>query len=115
MRGTSANPPSAGISNTWADPVLGTYSRLNVLNTTSHYVPLSTTVNYTENVDVGGGTLVPTSVIKWKDSGGSTINVNDIVGVHIILPEGFTGNIDAMGLRWDNTETSILNSLGSNS
>jgi len=105
MRGTTANGAGAGVANAWADPVLGTFSRLNTLNTSNHYVPLASTtsnISYTENVTLSGGTTVPTGVIPWKDNSGGVVSANDIFGIHIILPEGFTGNIDAIAFNYTN-------------
>lgn len=105
MRGTTANGAGAGVANAWADPVLGTFSRLNTLNTSNHYVPLASStsnISYTENVTLSGGTTVPTGVIPWKDNSGGVVSANDIFGIHIILPEGFTGNIDAIAFNYTN-------------
>ena len=103
MRGTTANVAGAGVANAWADPVEGSFSRLNALNNTDHYVPLASStsnISYTENVTLSGGTTVPTGVIPWKDSSGGVVSANDIFGIHIILPEGFTGNIDAIAFNY---------------
>jgi len=106
MRGTTANGAGAGVANAWADPVgNGTFSRLNTLNTSNHYVPLASStsnISYTENVTLSGGTTVPTGVIPWKDNAGGVVSANDIIGIHIILPEGFTGNIDAIAFNYTN-------------
>ena len=84
--------------------------------TNSEYIPLATTAGGLDydgasfNIP-GTSTYVPTGVIKFSDDDGETFNENDLLIVRIIVPQGWTGYLNAMAIHLGNaapTNGSIL-------
>ena len=109
MRGSAG---SAGINNNWVDPInpafrVGTgFSSPN-----TQYIPVTSTVSYSTTTI--GGITVPQGVVKFQDADGTAVALDEVLGVRIILPQGFTGNIDAMALRYGSSTASQTALLGS--
>jgi len=109
MRGSAG---SAGINNNWVDPINDTYRVGTAFGTpNSQYIPVASTVSYATSTI--GGITVPQGLVKFQDASGTSVAENEILGIRIILPQGFTGNIDAIALRYGSSTASTTALLGS--
>lgn len=89
----------------WTDPLTTGRIGSGFTSPNSMYIPISTTTSYVENNNVGGSNFA-TGVAKFQDLGAG-LPSGASWGVRIIMPEGFTGNIDAIGLHYGSaTDTS---------
>ena len=109
MRGSAG---SAGINNNWVDPINDTYRVGTAFGApNSQYIPVTSTVSYATSTI--GGITVPQGLVKFQDASGTSVAQNEILGIRIILPQGFTGNIDAIALRYGSSTASTTALLGS--
>ena len=85
----------------------------------SHNIPLTDNVS---NIDYGGSDVgsptisVPTSVVAFSEGAGANLGAiqNEYVIVKIVVPQGWTGYIDAMAIRYGgftDSTTPLLQSL----
>jgi len=51
-------------------------------------------------------------ILKIEDSDGGTFNENDFLIIQIVVPQDWTGNIDAISVRTGASETTLLGSSG---
>lgn len=110
---------SAIMNNTWID-VIHPATRVGTAfgNPNSQYIPVTNTGgDNSSGVDYAttsiGGITVPQGLLKFQDSDGAIVGENEVLGVRIILPQGFTGNIDAIALRYGSSAASTTALLGS--
>ena len=75
---------------------------------TADYVPIATS---TSNLSYSGtaftnssGTTTPRGVILFSDTDGGVFKPNDFLITRIIVPQNWTGKIDAMAVRWGATD-----------
>lgn len=75
---------------------------------TADYVPIATS---TSNLSYSGtaftntsGTTTPRGVILFSDTDGGVFKPNDFLITRIIIPQNWTGKIDAMAVRWGATD-----------
>ncbi len=84
---------------------------------TADYVPIATS---TSNLNYSGtaftntsGTTTPRGVILFSDTDGGVFKPNDFLITRIIVPQNWTGKIDAMAVRWGATDgVPVLGSSG---
>ena len=87
-----------------------------------NHIPLASASSGAGGVDyaataLNGGVSVPTGVVAFSEAAGANIGVeqNEFVIVKIETPENWTGNIDAMAIRYggfNDSTTPLLDSLG---
>ena len=112
------NAGSSEINNGWVDPInpqfrVGT----GFGSPNSQYIPVTNTGgDNSSGVDYAttsiAGITVPQGVVKFQDADGSAVAEDEVLGVRIILPQGFTGNIDAIALRYGSSAASTTALLG---
>lgn len=90
----------------------------------NHHIPIATTaanVSYANVVTVGAGAnalSVPRGVVEFQDADANVgVQTNEFLVLKIVTPQGWTGNIDAIALRYGplSGATKILGTSGYNS
>ena len=103
---------SSEINNGWVDPINPQFRVGTGFGTpNSQYIPVDSSVSYS-TTSIGGIT-VPQGVVKFQDADGTAVAEDEVLGVRIILPQGFTGNIDAIAVRYGASSASTTALLGS--
>ena len=95
---------------------------LNVLDSTSgpggtSGIRIGSTISNTAYLDIATSVAnieytTNTGVIKIEDPNGATFSENDFLIVRIIVPEDWTGNLDAMSVRTGTSQTTLLGTTG---
>lgn len=95
-------------NNTWID-VLSSTARVGTAITSpnAQWIPVTTSPTYTLS-GVGTPSIqVPTGVLQFQDQLGNVNTVGETVGVRIVVPQGWTGYLDTMALRYG-SQTTVL-------
>ena len=95
---------------------------LNALDSTSgpggtSGIRIGSTISDTAYLNIGTSVdnieyTTNTGVIKIEDSNGGTFSENDFLIVRIIVPEDWTGNLDAMSVRTGTSQATLLGTSG---
>ena len=95
---------------------------LNALDSTSgpggtSGIRIGSTISDTAYLNIGTSVdnieyTTNTGVIKIEDSNGGTFSENDFLIVRIIVPEDWTGNLDAMSVRTGTSQATLLGTTG---
>lgn len=69
-----------------------------ISNINTQYIPVGANVSY--NTTIIGGSTFEAGVIQVQDAGPAVSSVGDIYAVKIVVPADFTGNINALALKY---------------
>ena len=76
----------------------------------TQYIPVASTVNYSASTIAG--ITVPQGVVKFQDATSNVDALGDIIAIKIVVPQGWTGNLDAIALRYGASTSSTTSLLG---
>lgn len=99
-------------NNVWVD-VLNNTNRVGatISSPNTQYIPVTASPSYTENVV--SGISVPTGVLAFQDTTGGVNTLGETVGVMIEVPQGWTGNLNAIALYYGTTSPTTTALIGS--